>query len=707
MTGSSSLVRLLPYLPGPVQAGLIAPDSLADVLEHPDGGLHVPLEVFRAARRTLPATATSALAARCTTQEVLALLVDDKRVSVTEALTTNPHLPAASARTLLDRLLRPSAGPTPARWEQITRLVDRLVSIEGAGALTEQLDRLVAHRDTHHPLPSDIIPTLFAHLDDHAMSDLITDPRVHRVCGQGPLRLLATLTGHPEGGEGRRRRDSPPAGRPPLTPQLALTAALAELADGRVPAHHELPYASRSVSRAVRQLAAAIAATAATADLTPETQAHLVNILSALDQQQAGRLLTLIGDRPARVEDRLYSTLTDPVHALGAALRYCAEADRTFPVPAALADTIATLRKPTGVKTLLELAPYAGAFRLCDDAAGRLRTADSSAGADLLTILDQLSAAPHQQLTDRIDDRLTSRILLSEEYTTVDSIGRVCSALIRRRAAGDTVRAGQLAVELYRSTATDAGFSTTVWRRRSLRTVHHLLADGDLTIAGLACIDGGVETIGQLATSDTLPGSEHRSRYTTRDHGSRERRSGARSITGRLAELPAPVRVELLAVALTAASRGEDTLLGHLRPWHRQDTIVVDAALQAGVTRELLTGALPLATTARQRALLVQRCSSAAGQRDRRDQRDQIEGIVRATDQVLLEGRTPDWLDAIAHHLPTTTIRSAVRSSPAAVLAAVLGELVGDDVELWRTVLVLLERWEGTLVELVETARAL
>lgn len=675
MLPDSTLARILPHMPWNVQQALVGPGNLAGTIGSVPAGdepIHIGPDSLPASHNRLKVDVAAKLARRCATEDTLRRLSSDRRAGVREALADNPNLPADVAGELFQSLTDERDGR--ARWAPVMHLLDRLITLGGGNALTLHLPHLESYTVKHGPVPKSLAGRLLRNLSTTELSQALEDGKLPRVLGRSPIGVLQLLSAEI-------------AADSLICHETVVAALRAEPACSGTAGNAGGRFNSSREAQRVAHVASSARDGALEDTLTPDELNRAIHTISMIDPDAAGSLLRRLARRGERSGewDHLDAVHMTPQLLLAAASA-CARRGDTYPIRAAAVRTLAAPPKPNSrAQTLADLAVCAHSLTLDEGAAEELVRTETTFGATLLVVLDQLSSSPHPQLAERFDSLDIPSLIMADEHSTrAAQVEQLAAKLIRTRSRGDGAVAARLLLGLVRH-----GESSWTIRRRIELAAAFLIADGTVPLADLAVIDGGITLLSSVAHStawpDGLGGVKSRPR------------------TGHLAAVPHQRRVELLAAALETHRYGDDTLTRLLRPWLRQNKLLVDAVIRSSSIRDFLAGKVGQAANSENEMLLVTTCLNAP----KAQRALHLEEIISAVKVRLAGGHPVAWINLLAEKVTVEEIRSRGAFGIGAVEAALLTSQIGDAPAVWQASLALIDSWEGTIAELADTARAL
>lgn len=650
-----TLARILPHIPKQVQKGLLGSHNLKTTLERVPAGdtpIHLAPEAVPSGK-PLPVDEAVTLARRCAEPAVLDLLAEDRRVSVREALAKNPHLGQAAATRLLSSVTAEADGPE--RWETVAALVERLIISAGAGQLEERLDMLATYSRTHGAAPRAAARQLIRSLTEGELAGLLADRRMVRLFGLSPLGILALACEHPS-------TDSLPG------QDTVLAALRAEKAETVT---YHLPRGMRTVlnlvPRAVRS-----------ESVSDEELVHFVTVLRGFRGGEAGHLIaTHYPSVPFERKERFAAQISVDTELLRDIAVSAEAAGAPFVIDRPFAGSI--LRYGGSLREAVrDIIPHAAWLTVSDDACELAVSAGDSIGADLITLVDQLSANPHAQLHQRLCRIEILQVAGLDDMYSSGSDVHASVQLIRARSRGD----GSAAAELLEQLSDGLGDSWS-GRRRSSQVAAALISTGVVPLADLAACEGGPDILKEAVGSPLWA-------------------EQGRIVAGELASVPEARRIGMLAVTLAAHVDGDSHLLSKLRPWVRQQKLFAEAALRSGRVVDILSGPLRnMIGESGERAVVA-----ACLENGRADRAAQVEELVSALVRRVMAGDMPAWLDDVAAGVTVPEFRRRGLYGVGAAEAALLAAKLGEDVSAWQAALALIDTWEGTFEDLAHTAQA-
>lgn len=684
------LARALPGLPASVQAALVDRGNIVEVLARLSSDvepIHISPDALPARSRMLPVDHAAVLARRCAVPSTLAALASDGRVRVIEALSANPALPVDLAAGLLSGVLSDLSGSS--RWRVVARLLGRLGAAQGHDAVLSRLDALSSYAAAHGGCPRSEVDALLGSLSAESFAEVVADLRTAAAFDVWPLGLAAIYF---------RAADAPPSA------DLVLAAMVAEAS-----IMHDSGVSRGSWRRTTKEFRAMVrlalgvapdSRSAAGVRPASDGSDSREALREALTGPLSREVLTLAFDvAPDVAAAFVVRSMADGEDLLAAA-PLSADTLSAVAVWAARHDEVVEVSADAAVRFLTEgspptrggylaasgLASFSDAFSaiaLADDAADAVASSGPGPAADLLTVIDQLSPSPHESLRERFLAVDLARLVGNDRSGVVESPARLLVQLIRARAAGSSQAAAEDISTLRSSCDND-------WT--ALRRVQHaasvLVADGSVGLAELAAVSEGVTVVREAAVSHPWSGPTGK---------------GPRLRAGNLSAVPHASRVELMSAAFEAARHGDYALAKALRPWFVQKKLVAESAVSSGCLRDLLSGQAGVKLTDGVSAAVVNACFDLPD----RDRGEVVPDVLAAASRLLSSGAAVPWLPIVSERAYVREMTASGMFRGGIVEAAVLASTVGEDVELWRTVLALFDGWEGTVAELAATARAL
>lgn len=664
----SAAARLLPHLPTHLQRTVDV--SKVRQISHIGGPLHITLRAYRNARSTLDVETVAAIAARAADGPLITELATDRRVSVRDALATNPNLPASIARTLLDQTLSEKVGRSGAiRWGRLCALAGHIITLEGQDAAPPIIRRMTALRSKASgrwdaPGRQDAI-NMLSTLDGPTIRPLITDGTITTLTGISPLALLR-----------HARHDDQPH---PWGAETTICAIEKEAEGGA-----SMWSTNRRGEHTIPDHEAVHQHILNACD--PKKAGRIANALQRADSRIGGAIVAdLLQNTPDSSLDDLHSTLQIDPPMLAAAAAATSRNRSTLTLRSRTIHAISRLRTPDhGRYTISTLLADAHTIRLSEDAERTLASIPRSLGADLLTIIAVAGGLRSEAMLRRLEHIDIATLTLGDWHNGTGDTLDIIGDLIHACSHGDPeTHAGRLAA------IAEAAPHASHRGRQVERIMRSALEKRQISIADLAAA-GGENTVAAIAGIITERAAEGRAASGIR------RGDLSRASDSNLTRL----------AALLLQSYGPHDKLTILKDRNLQrDDILIPAILHANITREALTGERTGKLSDGSIRRLIGECLKRSPWERSREMQNIVSAAAATLDRY---GQLP-WIGIIAETVPLRELRMPRTESEwySRVEAEVLLHTVGDDADHWATLDGLAESWQGTAAELAATIHVL
>lgn len=665
----TTATRLLPHLPPSLQKDLdddiVRSISSLDPTGRP---LHLSGDTFSRVRSSLDVDTIAQIAARAGEPDLINQIANDRRVTVLDALATNPNLPSETARDLFRRAAAAAqVKDGKVRWQRLCDLATRIAQAEGpepAVPLVRELAKIQRENATHRRSESvKSCIRLLSQMDSTTITQLIEDGTASMLTGTQPLLILQKAR--------ELNRDLP------WGPEVTIAALRKDPSHGR-------PYSPRPGDSGLPDQ-----------DEIVEHISRNSNITDAWDV--ARRLHAVARDAGARAAAAVLERAGEGFETSGAdnppvgyllfadMIREKSENGGTLTVGSHTVESIRNNRQiergRQSIPTLIKQASY---LRFTPAAIENIIEGPATPGADLFAALAANSPSTTPEMNERLKTVNFGDLLLGEWGATRDTAGTLADLLV---ATSD----GDSRTLARKTVASADGNPQHSLRRRQIEELVGLMLRRRLISIAELVEEGDAAVIAMVA--NVVRAAEETS-------------GRSRILKGDLSSIADEKLIELAAALLGTGLRTREAQprLIRDRNLNRED-IMVPAILKAGAIREALTGETGTRLDARSTKRLLEECAATSGW----GREAAMHQILAAAAQILdLTGELV-WIDILATRIPLRDLRAPQFGGEwyTRVEAEVLLHSAGDNPVVWRTIHRLADTWEGTAADLAATSAAL
>lgn len=663
---SATLARILQHLPEDLQKIADGPTMIESLegLCTESGPVHMNLETYLKHRKDIPAESVARLAIRTSDPKLMSHLAKERRISVKDSLALNPSLTLEAAETLVESTLANARGrASNMRWERLEGAIEAMLRLGEESAATTALRRIADHRSqdrSRAPMQPRMARSIASKLGEAACVSLIEDGTFEKLSSNTELRIIAPLVSGGTFGT------------------AALLSAI--LAHKRMEGH----YGSAGEETALKYDPGMAGMLLGMADLKEAGGA--LGVLYRLNRHVAAAThADIMSASTDETLEELYSGLEVDLPVVTSLVRHAGREGTTLQLGPADIRMICRMSEPYGGRCDLGTLLASGKTLEADaEALKTLRTQARSIGKDLLNLLLACTGEGEGVHIGAVVDNGWIKL----DSSAAQAVVKAASG----RHQGDRLQlAGELAAHAEKASQWSAS------AHKIVQLMHAALESRLVTFAELAASTGdqGTAMLAEIASGRS---SMHRDPAL----------SCPRATRGDLSLVPEDNLIAIAAEMISHPCVGRLAASVMRHPSMRRPQVLVPAALRAGRIGGLIAGELGADVDRESAEMLIARTWEG----DRWDQGKAMQEIVLGVSRAAAEGvDVKQWLTLLAEKVPTKRLQPTssygAREAYAQVEALVLLHAAGDDASVWKIMMRLADRWEGTAAQLAEAALTL